>query len=59
VKERENSIEETENLDQKRSRERARQVERSRDDGAEGRKDLDPSPNQRTVQPSNRTRKSG
>lgn len=57
MKERQESIEETENLDQKQSRERARKVERSRDGHPDGRKDLDPSPNQRTVQPSDRTRK--
>jgi hypothetical protein len=58
VKERKNSIEESENLEQKQSRERARKVERSRDGRSVDRKDLDPSPNQRTVQPSDRTRKS-
>jgi hypothetical protein len=57
VKDRDDRIEETENLDQKQSRERARKVERSRDGRPDGRKDLDPSPNQRTVQPSDRTRK--
>jgi hypothetical protein len=59
VKDRDKSIEETENLDQKHSREQARKVERSRDGPDDGRKDLDPSPDQRTVQPSDRTRKSG
>jgi hypothetical protein len=58
VKDRKNSTEETENLEQKQSRERARKVERSRDSRSGDRKDLDPSPNQRTVQPSDRTRKS-
>ena len=52
VKDRNDHIEETENLEQRQSRERARKVEKDR-------KDLDPSPNQRTVQPSERTRKSG
>ena len=52
------SVEETENMDQKQSRERARKVERSRDRQPDDRKDLEPSPNQRTVQPSERTRKS-
>jgi hypothetical protein len=58
VKDRKNTTEETENLEQKQSRERARKVERSRDGRSGDRKDLDPSPNQRTVQPSDRTRKS-
>lgn len=58
MKDRKKTIEETENLDQGQSRDRAHQVERSRDSPANGRKDLEPSPNQRTVQPSNRTRKS-
>ena len=48
------SAEETENMYQRQSREKARKVERSRDD----RRDLDPSPSQRVVQPSDRTRKS-
>jgi hypothetical protein len=48
------SVEETENMYQRQSREKARKVERSRDD----RRDLDPSPSQRVVQPSDRTRKS-
>jgi hypothetical protein len=50
-------VEETENLEQRQSRERAREVERSRDRKPAVRKDLDPSPNQRTVQPSERTRR--
>ena len=55
---RNDDIEATENMEQRRSRERARQVEESRQrPPAEG-KDLDPSPNQRTVQPSDRTRRS-
>lgn len=58
MKDRNNGVEESENLDQGQSRERARKVERSRDRPAEDRKDLDPSPNQRTVQPSDKTRKS-
>ncbi|HEU4517646.1 MAG TPA: hypothetical protein VFR77_10115 [Steroidobacteraceae bacterium] len=59
MKDRNDSIEETENLDQRQSRERARKVEKSRREKPADRKDLDPSPNQRTVQPSNRTRRSG
>jgi len=57
MKERDDSIKETENMEQKQSRERARKVERSRDATNDDRRDLDPSPNQRTVQPSDRTRK--
>lgn len=48
MKDREKSVEKTENLEQSRSRER----------GADAPRDLEPSPNQRTVQPSDRTRKS-
>jgi hypothetical protein len=58
MKDKADSVEKTENLAQRQSRERARKVERSRDLPSDGRKDLDPSPNQRTVQPSDRTRKS-
>jgi hypothetical protein len=57
MKDRDDSIEETENMEQKQSRQRARKVERSRDATNDDRRDLDPSPNQRTVQPSDRTRK--
>ena len=57
MKDRGDSIEETENMEQQQSRERARKVERSRDRNRDERRDLDPSPNQRTVQPSDRTRK--
>ena len=57
MKDRDDSVEETENMEQKQSRERARKVERSRDAANDNRRDLDPSPNQRTVQPSDRTRK--
>jgi hypothetical protein len=52
------SVEETENMYQRESRERARKVERSRDRPSKDGKDLDPSPSQRIVQPSDRTRKS-
>jgi hypothetical protein len=52
------SVEETENMYQRESREKARKVERSRDEESDDRKDLDPSPSQRVVQPSDRTRKS-
>ena len=58
IQDRNDDIEATENMEQRRSRDRARQVEESRQrPPAEG-KDLDPSPNQRTVQPSDRTRNS-
>jgi hypothetical protein len=43
---------------QRQSRDRAREIEDSQGRSPTGRKDLDPSPNQRTVQPSNRTRNS-
>ena len=56
MKHRDDSVEETDNMEQKQSRERARKVERSRDAANDNRRDLDPSPNQRTVQPSDRTR---
>jgi hypothetical protein len=56
MEDRGDSIEETENMEQQQSRERARKVERSRDTKPGERRDLDPSPNQRTVQPSDRTR---
>jgi hypothetical protein len=52
------SVEETENMYQRESREKARKVERSRDKESDDRKDLDPSPSQRVVQPSDRTRRS-
>lgn len=52
------SVEETENMYQRESRERARKVDRSRDRRPDDRKGLDPSPSQRVVQPSDRTRKS-
>jgi hypothetical protein len=52
------SVEETENMYQRQSREKARKVERSRDRHPDDRRDLDPSPSQRVVQPSDRTRKS-
>jgi len=52
------SVEETENMYQRQSREKARRVERSRDRHPDDRRDLDPSPSQRVVQPSDRTRKS-
>ncbi len=51
------SVEATENMFQKESRERARKVERSRDRRPGKRRDLDSSPSQRVVQPSDRTRK--
>ena len=49
---------ETENLVQRQSRERAREIESGDAVSPADRRDLDPSPNQRTVQPSDRTRKS-
>jgi hypothetical protein len=52
------STEETENMYQRESRERARDVERSRDRRPDDRMDLEPSSSQRVVQPSKRTRKS-
>ena len=52
------SVEETENMYQRQSREKARRVERSRDRHPDDRRNLDPSPSQRVVQPSDRTRKS-
>ena len=58
MREHDKRVQETENMDQKQSREQARKVERSRDRQPDDHKDLDPSPNQRTVQPSERTRKS-
>ena len=58
MKDRNDEIEDTENLEQRESRERARKVEKGRIRKPGDRKDLDPSPNQRTVQPSERTRKS-
>ena len=58
MKDRNDEIEDTENLEQRQSRERARKVEKGRSRKPGDRKDLDPSPNQRTVQPSERTRKS-
>ncbi len=54
MKDRDKTIEETENLPHKQARERAREVERGR--RGTGGKDLDPSPGPRTVQPSDRTR---
>jgi uncharacterized protein YndB with AHSA1/START domain len=58
IQDRNDDLEATENMEQRGSRDRARQVEESRQrPPAEG-KDLDPSPNQRTVQPSDRTRNS-
>jgi hypothetical protein len=51
------SVEETENMYQRQSREKARKVERSRD-GPDDRRDLEPSPSQRVVQPSDKTRQS-
>ena len=59
MKDRNDDIEDTENLEQRQSRERARQVDKGRIRKPGDRKGLDPSPNQRTVQPSERTRKSG
>ena len=56
MRDRGDTIEETENIEQQQSRERARTAERSRDTKPGDRRDLDPSPNQRTVQPSDRTR---
>ena len=57
---RKDTVEETEkeNMYQRQSREKARKVERSRDKESDDRRDLDPSPSQRVVQPSDRTRKS-
>lgn len=52
------SVEETENMYQRESRERARKVERSRDRPSTEHEKLDPSPSQRVVQPSDKTRKS-
>lgn len=52
------SVEETENMYQRESREKARKVERSQDRPSDDRRDLDPSSSQRGVQPSDRTRKS-
>jgi len=52
------SIEATENMYQRESREKAHKVERTRDKQSDDRRDLDPSPSQRVVQPSDRTRKS-
>ena len=52
------SVEETENMYQQESREKARKVERSRDKESDDRRDLEPSPSQRVVQPSDKTRKS-
>lgn len=57
-KDSQDSVEETENMYQRESRERARKVERSRDRPSNDRKDLDPSPSQRVVQPSEKTRES-
>ena len=58
MNERQDDIEATENMVQRQSRDRAREVEGNRQrPPAEG-KDLDPSPNQRSVQPSDRTRNS-
>jgi uncharacterized membrane protein len=51
-------VEETENLEQQRSRDKAREVESSLDRNAVKGRTLDPSPNQRTVQPSDKTRRS-
>jgi uncharacterized membrane protein len=58
VHERNDVIEATENMVQRQSRDRAREVEDSQGRSPTDRKDLDPSPNQRTVQPSDRTRNS-
>lgn len=55
MKDRDKAIEKTENLHHKQARERAREVERGRR-GTGRRKDLEPSPGPRTVQPSDRTR---
>ena len=59
MKDRNDDIEETESLEQRQSRERACKVEKGRIRKPDERQDLDPSPNQRTVQPSARTRRSG
>ena len=57
---RKDTVEETEkeNMYQRQSREKARKVERSRDKESDDRRDLDPSPSQRVVQPSDKNRKS-
>jgi hypothetical protein len=55
---RKDKIEETENMYQRESREKARKVERSRDKESDDRRELDPSPSQRVVQPTDKTRKS-
>lgn len=52
------SVEETENLYQRQSREKAGKVEQSRQRPSDERRDLDPSPSQRVVQRSDKTRKS-
>jgi hypothetical protein len=51
-------VEETENLEQARSRDKAREVEATLDRSAVKGKTLDPSPSQRRVQPSDKTRRS-
>lgn len=56
MKKRKSRIEETENLEQRQSRKRARKVEKSRRARPGDREPLDPSPSQRTVQPSKLTR---
>ena len=55
---RKDTVGDTENMYQRESREKAGKVERSRDKESDDRRDLDPSPSQRVVQPSDRTRKS-
>ena len=57
MKSRNDSIEETENIEQRQSRERARKVRKAERRKPGDSRDLDASPNQRTVQPSNRTRR--
>lgn len=55
---RQDEIEKTENKEQRQSRERAQQVEDSRRRAPAEGKDLEPCSSQRSVQPSDRTRKS-
>jgi hypothetical protein len=51
-------VEETENLEQQRSRDKSRDVEATLDRNAVKGRTLDPSPSQRAVQPSDKTRRS-
>jgi ribosome-associated toxin RatA of RatAB toxin-antitoxin module len=58
MEDRKGHVEETENLEQQRSRDKAREVEATLDRNAVKGRTLDPSPSQRTVQPSDKTRRS-